>query len=313
MFKKIKAAAFMFALLCTPLMAKNKINIVTTIFPEYDWVCEIIGTNPSDIEVTFLMDKGVDLHSFQPSVKDIAKIRKCDLLVYVGGESDEWIEKLLEDKSCSKIRTVNLMDSLGDIVKEEEVVEGMQVEEEECEEIEYDEHVWLSLRNASRLCNIIADKISEIDKDNAGLYKANAEDYIAKLTALDARYSKVVASANKKTVLFGDRFPFRYLTDDYGLKYYAAFVGCSAESEASFNTIMFLANKMDELKLNCVITLEKSDNKIAGTIIKSTASKNQKILSLDSMQSVTSRDVKKGKKYLDIMSNNLQVLQEALR
>ena len=179
-------------------------------------------------------------------------------------------------------------------------------------EEEKDEHVWLSLKNAETLCGAIADALAQIDPDNKDTYAANAAAYIQKLSALDGEYQKAVDAASTKTVLFGDRFPFRYLVDDYGLSYYAVFVGCSAETEASFETISFLAKKVDELKLPCVLTIEGAQHKIAETIVQNTAEKNQKVLTMDSMQSTTSKDVANGVTYLSIMENNLSVLKEAL-
>ncbi len=329
----------------------GKIQIVTTIFPEYDWVMEVLGENPAGAEVTMLLDNGVDLHSFQPTAADILKISTCDLFVYVGGESDEWVEDALKEATSENMAVINLMDVLGGSVKEEEVVEGMQEEDydhgdedgdgsgddspgedvdadadgnsensEDSEdhggeegEIEYDEHVWLSLRNASAITRRISEVIQTIDPENAETYKNNAENYIAKLNALDAEYQAAVDGASHDTLLFGDRFPFRYLTDDYGLNYYAAFVGCSAETEASFETITFLSQKTDELSLPAVMTIEGTDHRIAETIVQNTKSKNQQILTMDSMQSTTAEDVQNGASYLSIMENNLSVLKNALK
>ena len=292
--------------------ADEKIRIVTTIFPEYDWVREILGDKADSAEITMLLDNGVDLHSYQPTADDIIKISDCDLFVYVGGESDGWVEGALKSAANKDRKVINLLDVLGDSVKEEETVEGMQEEEEDHEEKEYDEHVWLSLKNAKTLVGAISAALQEIDPHNKDAYAANAEAYGQKLSALDAEYQKAVSAGTYKTVLFGDRFPFRYLVDDYGLSYYAAFAGCSAESEASFETVSFLARKVDELKLPCVLTIEGAQHKIAETIVQNTAEKNQKILTMDSMQSTTSKDVKNGTTYLSVMEKNLSVLKEAL-
>ncbi len=299
----------------------DKLEIVTTIFPEYDWVMNILGNNPAGAEVTMLLDNGVDLHSFQPSAEDILKISNCDMFIYVGGESDEWVEDALHEAVNKDMVVINLLDVLGDSVKEEEVVEGMQEEEEEheegeeheAEETEYDEHVWLSLKNAAALTEHISQELMRIDEKNAQEYRKNTDDYVTALNALDKKYSDAVSAGAVKTLLFGDRFPFRYLTDDYGLTYYAAFVGCSAETEASFETIMFLAQKVDELSLHSVMTIEGKDHRIAETIIQNTQSKDQSILTMDSMQSTTSKDVKGGTTYLSVMENNLSVLTKALQ
>lgn len=301
----------------------KKIKIVTTIFPEYDWVMQILGDKADKADVTMLLDKGVDLHSYQPSTADIAKISEADVFIYVGGESDEWVEDVLKQAKNKNLKVINLMDVMGDKAKEEEVKEGMQPEEEEHaeeakdgkeeEEVEYDEHVWLSLKNAKIFTKKIADVLSEVDKDNAKTYQANYESYAKKLDALDKKYAEAVASAKNKTLVFGDRFPFRYLVNDYGLDYYAAFVGCSAESEASFETVTFLAKKVDELGLSDVLTIEGKNHKIAKTVVDNTKNKDQKVLTMDSMQSTTSKDVKDGATYLGIMEKNLEVLKEALK
>ena len=296
----------------------DKLKIVTTIFPEYDWVMNVLGDKASGADVTMLLDNGVDLHSFQPTAADIMKISSCDLFIYVGGESDEWVEDALKEAVNKDMIVINLMDELGSAVKEEEIVEGMQEEDEhdhdhEEGEVEYDEHVWLSLKNARILVKSISDALQKIDASNAGSYKKNADAYIESLKALDADYKAAVDAAGTKTILFGDRFPFRYMVDDYGLIYYAAFVGCSAETEASFETITFLAKKVDELSLPAIFTIEGKDKRIAETIAQNTASKDQKILTLDSMQSVSSGDIKNGTTYMSIMESNLSVLKEALK
>ena len=319
---------------CAALAAASKTSVVTTIFPIYDWVRQIVGENSALVEITMLLDNGVDLHSYQPSAQDILKIATADLFVYVGGESDGWVEDVLKSANNPRLKTVNLLEALGDRVKAEEIVEGMEHEhdhedEEEHdheheedhdheehdhdhEEEEADEHVWLSLRNAQYLVKILADSLAEADAARADSYLANAAAYNEKLAALDAEYAAAVENAAYKTILFGDRFPFRYLADDYGLTYFAAFSGCSAESEASFATIVFLAQKVDELGLPAVLTIENPKMRIAETIVSTTKAKNQKILSMDSMQGITSRDVQAGAAYLAIMENNLQVLIDAL-
>ena len=481
----------------------NKLSVVTTIFPEYDWVKEILGDKAESTDLTMLLSSGVDLHSYQPTADDIVKISDCDLFIYVGGESDGWVDDALKEATNKNMKVINLLDVLGDSVKAEETVEGMQETEHEhdhdhskevstfednevqdrslsdwagdwqsaypfsldgtlddafaamavegemtadeykayyqngyktdianisiegehinftydngktvgsdykyvgyyiqnwstgtkaamyrfeaadkasgapiyiefndhmiepaaaehfhirmsnesfdaiidpenswptffpadmtgeeiCEhmeghdhdededhehEEEKDEHVWLSLKNAEVLVNAISESLQEIDPSSKDAYADNSSAYIEKLSELDSEYRQAVDAASTKTVLFGDRFPFRYLVDDYGLSYYAAFVGCSAETEASFETISFLAKKVDELKLPCVLTIEGTQHKIAETIVENTAEKNQKVLTMDSMQSTTSEDVANGTTYLSAMEKNLSVLKEAL-
>ena len=302
----------------------DKLSIVTTIFPEYDWVRAVLGDKADNAEVTMLLDNGIDLHSYQPTADDIVKISDCDLFLYVGGESDGWVDDALKNATNKNMKVINLLDVLGDSVKTEEVVEGMQETEHDHDhdhskevstfedEEEKDEHVWLSLKNAEVFVNAISKSLQELDPDNKDTYAANAAAYIEKLSALDGEYQAAVDAATYKTVVFGDRFPFRYLVDDYGLRYYAAFVGCSAETEASFETVSFLAKKVDELKLPCVLTIEGAQHKIAETIVQNTAEKNQKVLTMDSLQSTSSKDVANGTTYLSVMEKNLSVLKEAL-
>lgn len=287
----------------------GKINIVTTIFPLYEWTKNIAGDKA---DVTLLVDNGVDLHSFQPSAEDIVNISTCDMFVYVGGESDSWVDDALKEKVNKDMAVVNLLELLKNDIKEEETVEGMQEEKGEEDEKEYDEHIWLSLRNARKCCDGICKELVSADKKNKTSYEKNNKDYSDKLSNLDNEYKTAVNSAKTKTVVFGDRFPFRYLADDYDIKYYAAFAGCSAETEASFKTIAFLADKVDEYKLNAIFKIETSDDKIAKTIRENTKSKNQKILTLDSMQNKTAKDIKNKITYLSVMQNNLNTLKEGL-
>lgn len=287
----------------------NKLKVVTTTFPIYDWVKEIL--KDEDVDVSLLQDNGVDLHSYEPTVDDIAKINNADVFMYVGGESG--LESGLE--SNKGVKVINLMEVLGDDVKNEEIVEGMEDEHEsghehglESDGHESDKHIWLSLRNAKKCVEAIKDVLCELDPTNMDRYKKNAEEYIEKLELLDQKYMEVVSNSKNNTLIFGDRFPFRYLVDDYNLNYYAAFVGCSTESEASFNTITFLAKKLDELGLTSILTIEGNNHKIAETIIKNTENKNQEILILNSMQG----SILEGDTYLSIMEKNLEVLKKAL-
>ena len=322
--KNIITFAIVLIVFSLSLSAMAELNVVTTIFPVYDWVREISG-DADGVDTTMLLDSGVDLHSYQPTAADIMKVATCDVFIYVGGESDEWVEDALETSVNPDMVVVNLMEALRDDVREEEMVEGMEPEEEEHgegeheegeheegEEVEYDEHVWLSLRNAQKLVKALAAALGGADPDHADAYAANADAYIAKLEALDGEYAAARAEAGFDTVLFGDRFPFRYMVDDYGLNYYAAFLGCSAETEASFETVAFLSGKVDELGLPAVLTIEGTDHRIAETIVANTQSKSPQVLAMNSMQGVTAGDVEGGAKYIDIMAANLDVLKQAL-
>lgn len=509
----------------------KQLSVVCTIFPEYDWVKQILGAHASHAEIIYLLDSGMDLHSYQPTAMDMAKIADCDLFVYVGGESDEWVEDALAETTNKNMQVINLMEVMGDAAKEEEVKEGMEhdhehdehdhskevstfeddevqdrplsdwegdwqsayplvldgsldeawehksedgsmtadeykdyytkgyktdysaisihdnhikftdkdgkvtesdykytgyyiqnwstgtkaamyrfeaedheagapiyiefndhiIEPEKAEhfhirmsdesydaivdpegnwptffdaaltpdevcdevighsnededhdheedghdhedeeneheedehehdheheegEVEYDEHVWLSLKNAKTLCTEIADRLSILDSANKDAYKANLDAYTAQLDKLDGDFKTLIDGASQKTLVFGDRFPFRYFVDDYGLDYFAAFVGCSAETEASFETIVFLAEKMDELGCGSIFTIENSDHKIAQTILDNTKTKNQKIAEMNSLQSVTKDQVSSGATYLSLMQANYDTLKGALQ
>ena len=500
----------------------EQLSIVCTIFPEYDWVKQILGDHASHAEITYLLDSGMDLHSYQPTAMDMAKIADCDLFVYVGGESDEWVADALAEAVNPNMQVINLMEVIGDAAKEEEVKEGMEhdhdhdehdhskevstfeddevqdrplsdwegdwqsayplvldgsldeawehksedgsmtaeeykdyytkgyksdykaisihdnhiqftdndgkvtesdykytgyyiqnwstgtkaamyrfeaedheagapiyiefndhiIEPEKAEhfhirmsdesydaivdpegnwptffdaaltpdevcgevighghsdededeehegedhehededheheegEVEYDEHVWLSLKNAKTLCTEIADRLSILDSANKDDYKANLDAYTAQLDKLDGDFKALVDGASQKTLVFGDRFPFRYFVDDYGLDYFAAFAGCSAETEASFDTIVFLAEKMDELGCGTIFTIENSDHKIAQTILDNTKAKNQNIAEMNSLQSVTKDQVSSGATYLSLMQANYDTLKGALQ
>lgn len=289
----------------------SKKRIVTTIFPEYDWVMNILGDKADEFEVTLLMDNGTDLHSYQPSVDDLAKIYDCDIFIYVGGESDAWVEDALELTDNKDRVTINLIDELGSAAVEEEMVEGMTGEEEE-EDSAYDEHVWLSLRNARILCESIGEAISSVDPDNKDVYEANLASYDSMLEELDLRYVEAVEDAQFDTLVFADRFPFRYMVEDYDLSYYAAFPGCSAETEASFETIVFLSDRVDELGVGALLTIDDDDRTIAQAVIENTTNGDQQIVTLNSLQSVTTEEMNSGTTYLSVMNDNLLVLEEAL-
>lgn len=299
---------------CTKKTDTNQtLRVVATVFPAYDWARVIVGADAGHAELTLLSDNGIDLHGFQPSVQDSAALSRADVLIYTGGESDAWVDGAIKPATNHAMRTVSLIDTLGNRAKTEETVAGMQADGFDHGGTAYDEHVWLSLQNAPLLCAAIADALCAADEKNASAYRANLAAYTAELAALDADYRAAIGAAATKTLVFGDRFPFRYLTDDYGLAYYAAFAGCSAETEASFRTIAFLAEKTDALTLPAVLHIETSDGKIARTIVQNTQAKSARVLMLDSMQSVTARQIAAGATYLGIMRKNLAVLQEALR
>ena len=292
--------------------AAETLNVVATVFPIWDWTREIAKDVP-DLKLTLLQGNGVDLHSFQPSAADLMKVASCDVFIYVGGESDAWVKDALAESINPNLISVNLMEALGEDVRPEETPEGAEPAHDHGDEApEADEHIWLSLKNAEKLVTAIAEALRKADPVHGDLYTKNAELYVEKLSALDEAYAGALKEAPLHTLLFGDRFPFLYLVRDYGLTYDAAFSGCEAETEASFDTVIFLAAKLDQLELPAVLTLEGSDHRIAETIIRNTSRGDQAILELNSMQGITAADAASGTTYLSIMEANLGVLRQAL-
>ena len=335
--KTITAIAVFLCILTSSLIAAStpRLRIIATTFPIYDWTRQVLGAQLGSVELIQLQNNGVDLHNFQPTVKDMARIAQCDLFLYVGGESDEWVEKALRNPGNPRRLTLNMIKALGNAVKEEEALEGMEEHHhhgkdehhhgkeehhhhgkdehhDDDDEHEIDEHIWLSLRCAATCVKAIANSLAGLDKEHKAEYLASSQAYAEKLQALDRRYKEAIAASPLKTLLFADRFPFRYMSSDYGLKCYAAFSGCSAETEASFKTIAFLAEKVNEFKLPAVIVLETGNRKIAQTVIRTSKNKGVRVLEMDSLQSAVSGDVSKGKSYLHAMEKNLAVLKMAL-
>ncbi|MDR1620481.1 MAG: metal ABC transporter substrate-binding protein [Clostridiales bacterium] len=291
----------------------GKISIVTTSFSPYDFARAIVGDKA---DISMLLPVGAEAHSFEPTPQDVLRIQNCDVFVYVGGESDDWVDGILDGIDNPKMNFVTLMDCV-DIV-EEEIVEGMEDEEEEEgeepadgdeEEVEYDEHVWTSPRNVRLIVQKISDTVQLIDPANAETYKQNTTDYLAKLDTLDQTFQDLVAGAVRKTIVIGDRFPFRYFADAYGLTYYAAFPGCSTETEASPATVKFLIDKIKADQIPVVFHIQLSNEKMANTISEATGAK---VLLLHSCEGVSSKDYESGKTYIDIMTENVYALREAL-
>ena len=295
---------------CGQKQGSQKLQIVAAIFPEYDWVRQIVGDDDS-VELTLLVDDGVDPHSFQPAVSDMVTAANCDLLIYGGGESDQWLTKL--EATNPNRETLVLLPLLGAQAHQEEVVEGMEAHEEDEPEgyAETDEHVWLSLRNASLFCQSITEALCHLNPEKADTYRANLAAYQQQLNALDVQYQQAVSAASQHTIVVCDRFPFRYLVEDYNLSYYAAFPGCSAETGASFETVVFLSNKVKELNLSALLVTESSDGRLARTVAENAGNEQMPVLTLNSMQSVSAEQAKT-LNYLSVMTDNLTVLQQAL-
>lgn len=300
---------------------ENKIKVVATIFPEYDWAKNLVKDS-SNVEVELLIKNGTDLHSYQPSTQDIVKIGNADIFIYVGGESDEWVSQVLKNSKKENQIVVNLMQTLSDDIKEEELVEGMQGEshdddgeEADDDETEYDEHVWLSVENAKKAVVKIAESLEVADLENSVLYASNLKNYLPELESLDALKNRIADEIQQKNspLIFCDRFPFRYLIDELNLKYYAAFAGCSAETEASFETVAFLVKKTEELKPDSIFVTESSDKKLAQTVIAGAKLPETKITVLNSMQAVTLEQAQNGASYIKIMQENLEKISSALK
>ena len=288
----------------------GKLHIVCTIFPQYDWVRELTK-GAQNVEVTLLEDSGADLHNFQPSAADKVSILNADFFVYTGGESDDWARTLLENAE-KDVRSLDLIEALGErALTEEEGIEESGGHGHEHED-EVDEHIWLSVQNAKALVSAIQEELCAVDEGNAALYQSNAASYLAELSALDEAFEETVFSAKRSVLVFADRYPFRYLAHDYGLTCYAAFSGCSAESEASFATILALVKHVEENALPYVMVLENNTQGIAKQVIDNTKSKDQGILALNSLQSVTREDIESGATYLGLMKEDLAVLKTAL-
>lgn len=315
----LAAAAALFLCGCSPAdNGAEGITILTADFAEYDWVREILGDNPSGIILERLNESGQDMHSYQPSVKDMVSISDCSLLIYAGGESEFWIDEAAESSDKSPESCLSLMEVLAHDPKLSERYEGTagaHDHEHEHHDEEYDEHMWLSLKAAPVFIEKITEAICVLDPVNSAYYEKNSRNYKEKIKALDCEYEKVTAAAKESGeafILVADRFPFVYLTEDYQLSHLAAFPGCSAETEASFATILDLSDAIDRHSPGGVLVLKKSDTALAQTVIKNSSLKELPVLRLDDMQSVTAEDVKEGCTFLSVMEENLTALETAL-
>lgn len=307
---------------CSADQDEDKLTIVCTVFPLYDWVMKLVNTN-QNAEVILLADNGTDLHSYQPSAEDIVQMNTCDLLIMVGGTSDTWVTKALY--MGEELPRVCRISDLEGITLREISAESLiaDCEDEACEDTDHDhghdhgaesvdEHLWLSLKNAAVACDAITRELCELDETNLELYQANLASYLASLETLDRSYTELVAEVENPTVLFADRFPFVYLMEDYGVRYAAAFRGCTTDTDADFETIRRLAAKVDEWHLSSMLVTESAVTGLADQIRANTRDKNQSILVMNSLQTVTKKELESGVSYLGIMTDNLDVLREAL-
>lgn len=288
----------------------DKLTIIATSFPSYDFARAVVKDS-DNIEVKMLLKPGSEMHDYEPTPQDIKNIKNSKLFIYVGGESDEWVQDVINDLDIEKSKTIKLMDLVN--LKEEELIEGMEEEkdhgEHEHEEVLYDEHVWTSLNNAITIINRLKDEIIKIDNNNKDLYEKNASSYTEEISKLDLNIKEIVNNSKRKELIFGDRFPLRYFTDQYNLTYYAAFPGCSEQTEASAKTISFLINKVKTDDIPVIFHIELSSGKIAETISKETGAK---VLEFNSAHNISQKDFDSGKTYVDIMKDNIEVLKEAL-
>jgi zinc transport system substrate-binding protein len=284
----------------------DRLNVVATIFPQYDFARAIIGGRAN---LSMLVRPGSEIHSFEPTPQDIISMRNADVFIYIGGESDAWVDEILESIDTSNKKIVRLIDLVNAV--SEELAEGMQGEEEgeEAEEDELDEHIWTSPENAMILISAISDVLREVDPENADYYAANAKSYISEIAAVDEDFRRVVATGKRKKIVFGERFPFRYFTDLYGIEYRAAFNGCSTESDASVATMAYLMRTMTDENIPVVYTIELSNGNIARAIAEQTGAE---VLTLHSCHNVTKADFESGRTYLSIMRDNVESLRKGL-
>ena len=326
---------------CLPLDKEtDKKSIVCTTYAQYNWLQEIIGENNSTFELTLLIKDGADLHSYQPTIQDLAKVSSADLFVYVGGESEQWVSDALKEAKNKNMLVVDMMDVLKERIKEEEHVEGMKEErghdhdeddaEHEEHEVEHeedeadheehgqeethsvheiDEHVWTSPLNAVKIVEQIKEELCEIDSENASDYEENAEAYVAQLKELDQEFQDVVDHSKRKLMIFGDRFPFRYFAEAYGLDYYAAFSGCASDTEPSAATMAFLINKVQDENIKTVLKMELSNENIAKAIAEAT---NADVKEFYSCHNLTAEQFADGETYLSLMEKNVETLREVL-
>lgn len=310
--KKLIVCLCVIMLLCGCTLQNNtsknnggKINIVTTVFPLYDFARNVAGDKANtDMLVTF----GADVHSYEPTPRDIIKIIDSDLFINLGSSVDEWTDKVTEAADGKSLNTLSAMDSVD--IKDEEAVEGMEEERGHSEHTpEPDEHIWTSPKNAELIVKSICSALEKADPSNAGYYKKNAENYIYALNRLDGDIRSAVEGAKRKTVVFADRFPMRYFADEYGLEYFAAFPGCSSESEPSAATISFLIEKVKSEHIPVVFFTETSDGKVADTICE--ASGAEKLL-FHSCHNITKQQFDGKATYISLMKQNLKALQTAL-
>lgn len=283
------------------------VDVLSTNFIGYDLARAVVGD--TGVDVSMLLKPGAEMHDFEPTPEDIIKIREADLFIYVGGESDGWVEEMLSENEIPEEKVLKLMDLVD--VKKEELVEGMEEGHEDMEgEVEYDEHVWTSPVNAIKMVDGVREKLATIYPEKREAFAKNAEEYNARLMDIDRKIREVVAEGARKELIFGDRFPFRYFVDEYGLDYYAAFPGCSEQTEASSQTIAYLIDKAKTEGVKVILKIELTSDKLAQTIADEVGAK---VMTLNAAHNISQEDFERGATYADIMEGNIEVLREALK
>ena len=309
--KKITAAALGAVVLCTGMLTgcgtkKNGLTIVTTVYTTYDFAKQLTADFAQPVEVKMLLTPGGESHSYEPSPSDVAAIQSCDLFVYIGGTSEAWAEKLIESGRQNK-ENLRMFDCVT--LLNEETVEGMETDEDEEEGAETDEHIWTSPKNADAMLAALHDGINQIAPKEKAQCDAAYQSIHTDLEALDARARAIHDNAKRDTLIFADRFPFRYLTAEYGWNYYAAFAGCSSDTDASSATLSFLISKVKDLNIETVFYLENSSEKISDAVCRATGAK---AVMLQSCNNVSRMDFETGMHYQQLMNENLDAIEEAL-
>lgn len=291
--------------------SNEKISVVTTIFPPYDFVREIAKDN---VNLDILLKAGQESHSYEPTAKDIIKIQNSNLFIYTGSENDFWVEKVLESLDKTKTKVLKLVDMVDTLSVEEENEHDHENEDEHEHEHEHshgdiDEHVWTSPKNAMIISKTITSSLKELDSKNAQIYQQNLDAYINELSSLDKSFSDVVANAKRNTIVVGDRFPFRYLAHQYNIQYKSALDACQTNSDASPKTISSLIETVKNESIPVVLKIEMSSSEIANTIANDT---NAKVLQMHSCHNLSKDEWDNNETYLSLMKKNVDILREAL-
>ena len=283
--------------------SSKKISVVATIFPQYDFARQIAGDK---INLKMLIPPGAESHSYEPTPQDMINIQKSDVFIYVGGENDNWIDNILNSIDISQKKVISLLDCV-DVLDEN--FESIAAQSDSNSHREVDEHVWTSPKNAVKIAQKISETLCDLDADNADFYNKNLNKYIEQLKILDNKFKDVVATGKRKTLVFGDRFAFRYFAEEYGLNCYSAFSSCSSQTETSAASVAYIIDKVKEFKIPVVLKMELSNENIAKTVAQET---NAKVLTMNSCHNVLKSEFENGETYLNYMNKNLDVLKEAL-